>query len=212
MGVENLGFEPGGRRAIGPRLADVVERARTAFSLLVLRWREARSFKKPVQSPAAFRNERAQAVINGHRRAAAGLPVEQAPLRNAGLERFLKTDRLRGELDFVGSVLFGFAPLVFHHHNPPVPVELDNIADAMQSESLAAHRKPARDPHTRTRFVRPVMRAVVHRAPLGGETVLRPLAVQVDQRALPLAKEQVLERGDRKGVHYITNGSSWRGG
>ena len=80
------------------------------------------------------------------------------------------------------------------------PLRRDDVGDAEQAELETVHgharRVRALGPGGRL----PAVGLLVQDVPLGGEAILRPEPLDVDQRALPLAVEQVLEGGDRQEI------------
>lgn len=83
-------------------------------------------------------------------------------------------------------------------------MELDDVAFAPDAEDV----RDDLDATTNLRLVRPargsaLIRAFVQVPTLRGENVLGPEPLDVDERALPLAVEQVLEGGDREKIFVI---------
>jgi len=78
-------------------------------------------------------------------------------------------------------------------------MKFHHIADAVQAESFGLHAEASRDANAGARFIGPFMSAVVEHTPFGSEAVLCPLLLEVNERALAFAIEQVLECGEREG-------------
>ena len=78
-------------------------------------------------------------------------------------------------------------------------VKFHHVADTVQAESFGLHAQASRDANAGARFLGSFMSAVVEHTPFGSEAVLRPFLLEVNERALAFAIEQVLECGEREG-------------
>ena len=143
-------------------------------------------------------DEVSELCIKGHHCAATRLTVEEKTFRYAGVQGFFDAQGLGAELDLIGAMGLGLAPLVFNHGDMAVLMKLDHITDAMYGQSGGANGEAAGDADAGAGFVRAVMGAIVHGAAFGGEAIFRPDLVNVDQGALPGAEEQMLEARDRE--------------
>ena len=79
-------------------------------------------------------------------------------------------------------------------------MKFDDVGLTLQAETAGDKRQSSRHAYSRTGFGRPFVRPFMQHAPLGGEKILLPKPLNVDQSALPLAVKQVLEGGDGKQV------------
>lgn len=138
-------------------------------------------------------NEFPQCGIEGDFGSPAGLTVVEVAARDVGVHGFFDAESLGAELDFVCAVSFGFAPFVFHREDRAIFVKFHDVADPVEMERGRADRKPAGGADAGAGFVGAFVCALVQDAPLGGELVFFPLLVEVDEGALPRAKEDVLE-------------------
>nr|UXE45752.1 hypothetical protein Hi04_10k_c5203_00033 [uncultured bacterium] len=77
-------------------------------------------------------------------------------------------------------------------------MKLDDIALAAQAEFERAHRQPACYANAGPGFIGTFMRPLVKDISLGGEFVVAPDLLDMNERALPLAKQQMLKRGNRQ--------------
>ncbi len=132
---------------------------------------------------------------------------------HAHAEHLLEAHGLRAELNVVREASGTPSSLVLDGKGPrrgPVlgARVLDDVRVSEQAEPLGAQRNAAksRDPVPASPFAS--VRSLMERAPFGREAVLRPEALDVDERALPLAEEEVLEARDREqevvGDHVVT--------
>jgi len=144
----------------------------------------------------------AQCSIEDDLRPPLPFPVEEKPLSDVRIEHFLQAKRLGAQLDTIGIVRLWFPAFVFHRDDPPVAVELDDIALSGELQTLTQDRKSPRDPHSRPRFIGSIVSPLVQDGTLHGEAVLRPNLLQVDERALALAEEEVLEGGEGSILGY----------
>ena len=95
---------------------------------------------------------------------------------------------------------FGVPALVFDGIGAAA-VEFDDIRLADKSQAQGTKGKIPRDAGIAAGFMPGGMDMVVGEAPLGREAVLAPNLLDMDQRALPLAIQQVLQGG--KGQEII---------
>jgi hypothetical protein len=92
----------------------------------------------------------------------------------------------------------GLAALVFDREGPQRPArEFDDVGDAGDAERQRAQRQPAHDPHARPALGPARIDPLVQDAALGGGAVLRPQALDMDQRALPRPEQLMLQRRQR---------------
>lgn len=77
-------------------------------------------------------------------------------------------------------------------------MEFDDITLAAQAQLQGADRQAARDPNAGPRFIRAFMGALVKDIPLRRELIVRPDLLDMNERALPLTKQEMLKRGNRQ--------------
>lgn len=109
-------------------------------------------------------------------------------------------------MDFIGGVGFGFPPFVFDDKNRAIVVEFDHVALAGEAENQRAYGQAVGDADAGTRFVRCIVGAVVEDSALGGELVLRPSLLEVDEGALARAKKVMLQGGDGEQLVFGEHG------
>ena len=85
-------------------------------------------------------------------------------------------------------------------------MEFDHITLTRDPEGIGAHRQAARDSHTGTGLIRPLVGFFVQGLPLGGEFVLPPNLLKMDQRALARAIEPVLKSREREKLVFGEHG------
>jgi hypothetical protein len=137
--------------------------------------------------------------------APAHLTVEQGALGHGRGKHFLETQRLGAELHLIGAMGLRPAALVLDRIGPPALAfasQLDHVGDAGDAERGRADRHALHDPALAAARLPRLVAPLVQNAPLGGQQVLGPQALDVDQRALPRAEQIVLQRreGDEVGV------------
>ena len=145
---------------------------------------------------------RAEGGIEGDFVAALGGAVEDRASGNRPADHLLETERLGAKLDGVGRLVLGATALVFDGERLPgvvgLAVELDDVGHAMEAECGGLQRQGSRDAQVAAGLAAGFMGLVMKHATLGGEAVLGPLALDVDERALPRAEREVLQGGERK--------------
>jgi len=84
-------------------------------------------------------------------------------------------------------------------------MHLDDVGLADQAEAEGAQREAARDAEAAPCLPGGVIRSLVEVPPLDRPSVLRPESLDVNERTLPLAEEQVLERRERQKVGFVVH-------
>ena len=109
-----------------------------------------------------------------------------------------QAERLRAQLNAVAVVALGPPALVLDGQRRFAGPPLDDVGDAVKPQLEAAQGQGP----SRQRLGPPGRSAAVglfvQKGPLGGVPILRPQPLDVDERALALAIEQVLQGGDRQ--------------
>ena len=152
------------------------------------------------QSPGGrgdLAGERAQLVVERDRLAPARLAVEQGALGHGCGKHLLEAERLGAELDLVRAVRFRPAALVLDRIGPPAfsrPGQLDHVGDPGDAERARADRHALDDAALAAARLPGLVALLVQDAPLGGQHILGPQPLDVDQRALPRAEQIVLQR------------------
>ena len=199
---------PGGGH---PGEAQVFQRAAVALLLLIdSRWRDPGG-DQLVQPLGSLSGQLAQAGIETHIQPPARLPVKQRPRRHGGAQHLLQAHRLRAELHPIRVVALGLAAFVLHGERHAVPgaelrvlsaegrrrrPELDHVGFAEQPELARPHRRSALRAATVAALRPPGVGPLVQVPALDGELVLRPEPLDMNQRALPRAIQQMLQGGD----------------
>ena len=127
------------------------------------------------------------------------------------MEHLFEAQRLRAQLRFVAVVTFFFATFVLRRSGqvPPYPPwqvdtlrrfgELDHVAHAHQPQAVGSDGHGSRRDDPVPCFGEEgVIHALVHDPALGGERILLPLSLDVDQRPLPAAEQEVLNARQRQ--------------
>lgn len=103
-------------------------------------------------------------------------------------------------MNFVCAVGLGAAALVLHGvgaRRLRRAVQLHDIGDAGKAEAARHDLQAAHGALCWPRFMAGFVHALVHHLALGGEAILRPDALDMDQRALARAIKPMLERRER---------------
>jgi hypothetical protein len=130
-------------------------------------------------------------------------PIVECSVLDYHVEHLFEADRLRAELNTVRIVGFWSSPFVFDGHhtrasaaNPSV--KFDHVSLATKAEAKGAQCEATRDAQSVPRLPRPRIGALVEVSPFYGESVLRPEPLDVNERALPLTEDEMLERRKRE--------------
>lgn len=143
----------------------------------------------------------AQGAIEGHVVAVARTSVEERPLGDRRVQHFFQTESLRAQLHHIRVIALGSASLVFDRTDkiPAIgtlpSMELDSIRLPDQPQTQGPKCHPPRDPQVATGLPGSLVYATVEVTALDRKSVVRPYLLDMDERALPLAEEQVLEGG-----------------
>ena len=129
--------------------------------------------------------------------------------RNPAAKHFLKAKRLQDELRNILFAVFRLAALVFNGDGTPksflpvqprtclFPVKFHDIRDAAHTELCRGNAQGTRHEQIPARFVQAaVMTLLVDDLPFDGAQVFLPLLLDVNERPLPAAKEEMLDAGD----------------
>ena len=173
--------------------------------------------------------EAAQIRVEGDIRSASWLAVEERARWNHNAEHFLQAHCLGAELDFISTVRFRLAALVFDGERTPESgkagewgcdlhprgiafrvgkVKLHHVRDTGDAEpprDKADCRGLAECP---SRLAFPLVHTLVQHPSIRRESIFLPCALHMDKRTLPLAEEPVLQGGEHDQV-FIAAG---RGG
>jgi hypothetical protein len=105
---------------------------------------------------------------------------------------------------------FWFAAFVFDRNESAIAVKFADVGLTLQAETTGDERQSSRHSYSRPGFGRPFVRPFMQHASLGGEKILLPKPLNVDQSALSLAVKQMLEGRDGKQVgQSIRKGSGF---
>lgn len=193
----------GGAVPIEARLAEREQRAGAALRS-ELRRRGATAGEARVHAGGEVAGGGAENVVEHHVEPPVGFAVEDHAGRHRRVEHLLEAEGLRAELNGIGGVGFGAAAFVFDREGVPrairLAVKLHDVGDAVDAERVGVERERAGDAEVAARFGAGFVGAFVEDAALGGARVLRPKALDVDERALARAEREVLQGGERKGV------------
>jgi hypothetical protein len=141
--------------------------------------------------------------IERHLSAATRLSIKKSARRDWRLEHFLDAESLGAELHFVCAVTLRLPFLVLDRECEPSTIaspELDEIGNPRNTEAEASHDNTADNPHTAACFVFFGVDSIVQVVPIDGMDVLTPYALEMNQGGLPLAINDVLQRGDWKKI------------
>ena len=148
--------------------------------------------------------------VERHVEAVPGLAIEESAGRYGRRQHLLQTKSLGAELHLVSPVTLRPAAFVLDWKGPPCaladPVKLDDVGLAGEPVAEATERKRPGDPEIAAGFLNTAVRLLMKMPAFDGQRILYPHLLQMDQRALPLAKQQVLESGKREEVVF---GEHW---
>ena len=127
------------------------------------------------------------------------LAIEDCTVWNRHAKHLFKTKRLRAELQAIGrAAVLIVSALVFDGKWLPRPiglsVKLNNVGDSVQTERFRLKLQAAGNAKVAAAFAAGFVRLVVQYAAFGGEVVLGPLSLDVDECALARAEREVLQR------------------
>ena len=197
-----LSVEPGRGSAFvfeGVGHAELKEGATFAFGLAHGGWGDA-GVDHFVESLGGRSCSGAEVFVEGHFMAAASFTVVERTIGDGELEHFLETECLGAELHAVAVVFFWFAAFVFDGQHGAVAVELDDVCFSAQAEPMRYDVESACDADAVAGLVGAVVGFFVELVALGGEMVFRPDLLEMDECALPLAEQEVLQCGEGEQV------------
>jgi hypothetical protein len=145
-------------------------------------------------------------VVDGNNRPATGRPIEQRPLFDLLPEHGFEAKCLSTQLYFVCTVYFWLAALVLNRVGPVATIddmELHHIGDTCDPQSRVGQGHCRDGAHSVSLLDCGVIGPIVEQPPFGGLAVVRPQALDVDQRALPRAVKVMLEGGNGDQVIII---------
>jgi len=205
----------------GSREAAIEEGAAVTF-LLVLR---GGRFAGGVEQVHSVRESFGTASESSVERDAGPPPagaIKQGTPGDSDAEHLFQTDCLGAELNFVARIGLGFSALVLDGKRPPGGrtagefdavrssrrdlLELDDIGLAGESEAKGLDVYAPGDEHTGPALGAAGVDTLVEDAALGGEAVLVPLLLDMNEAPLPLAELQVLQSGKRQEVVWRVQG------
>ena len=156
-----------------------------------------------------MQNEISQILRDFHLLPPMDFIIKKITDRNLAAKHFLKAKRLQDELRNILFAVFRLAALVFNGDGTPksflpmqpcaclFPVKFHDIRDAAHTELCRGNAQSARHEQIPARFVQAaVMTFLVDNLPLDCAQVFLPLLLDVNERPLPAAKEEMLDAGD----------------
>ena len=179
--------------------AEVEEGAIVATGFVVLRGRGGAVSKESGGAFDDLKGEGAEVFVDGNGGAPSGFSVEDESLGYFGLEHFLKAKSLGADLDLISAVGFWFAAFVFNGSVRAVVVLFDDVADSAEVVSFRTHPELSQDGTGGAVFVGAFVGFFMKLLSLGGETILGPDLLVVDEGALARAIQEVLQRGEWDG-------------
>ena len=159
--------------------------------------------KSSLQRRGRVLGQAPQLVVEADLDAPARLAVEQRALGNGAPGHLLETQSLRAELRLVGAMRLGLAALEFDgigRLDVARAMELDDVGDAGEAEPARGERHGGDAADAARIAGAGLVRPRMQHTPLGGEAVLLPHPLDMDERRLPQAIDGVLDGGDGDGV------------
>lgn len=123
--------------------------------------------------------------------------------RDGGLEAFLQTDRLCGDLDVCGPARPITAGFVFDGNNGTVGADLDDVSDTHQTEVLMPDRKGSQRSYPRAAFRAGIMDALVQQGSADGVDVIGVALLKQDQTGLAGTVRVALQRREGDLLHRV---------
>src|SRR6185295_6917681 len=200
----------------GRRHADLQQRAAVALRLAHRRRRDAGAHEA-MQPVRRGLGELAEDGIESHLLPPAGLAIEQGTDRYGCTEHFFQTERLRAKLDFVRPMSLRLSTLVLDRQRPPSTgmsgksspglvggqtMKLHHVGLAGEAQPQASQRNSPGEVNVAAGLPLPRVDTLVQVPALDGERVLHPDLLEMNQRTLPLAKQQVLQGREREEVAF----------
>ena len=130
-----------------------------------------------------------------HFDAASRPSVPDAPDRYVHIQHFFEAQRLRADLE-VGSQTVSCAGLVLHRADL-LPLDLNDIGSAGQTQRLGPKRDPAEDALAALGAMSTAVDTSMRTRTADGMRVVAPHSIAVDEGALSRTVRKVLDRGDR---------------
>jgi hypothetical protein len=116
---------------------------------------------------------------------------------NGDAGHFFQAKCLRAELYPIRIIRLRLPSLVFHRNDSPILKEFHDVSLSGESQSVTHKRQTACDLDPRSCFIGAVVSPMMKDGTLNGKSVLRPNPLQMDERTLALAEEEMLEGGER---------------
>jgi hypothetical protein len=164
---------------------------------------------QPVHSPRKLLRPCPECVVESHLAPAPWLTIEKRPGLDDHPEHLLQTQRLSAKLDLIAGIGLRPTPFVLDRKRPPQScaarqlhtslrirfglMKLYNVSLAGQTQSTGLEADPTSNNYAGPRLSGAVVDSLMKDPPLGGEPILFPLPLDVDQRPLAFAEDQVLE-------------------
>jgi hypothetical protein len=123
--------------------------------------------------------------------------IIQESFFDLGGEHFLEAESLGTELDSIAVVFFGPAPFVFDRDDRAASMKLDDVGLPAQTELQRAERQATGDADAGYGCGMRLVGFAMQMLALHGPQVFGPQTFDVDQGALSLAEDQVLEGRNR---------------
>jgi hypothetical protein len=132
--------------------------------------------------------------------------IKQRPPLNLGSHHLLQAESLGAKLNLIAVIRFGFAPFVLHREGLPATagqwMELYHIGHPHQPEALGAQRQPTLDQHPGPGFYPLFMHPLVEDPAFGSQAIIGPNLFKMNQGALPLAENKMLQGRDHDPIFY----------
>lgn len=156
----------------------------------------------------------AQGSGERHVLAAPRCAVEKPACRACHLEHLFETEGLGAQLNLVATASLGPSPFVLDGPRLPEALfspqgdagrrgaKLNHVGLASQPEAEGVQTEAAGDSEARPAFRPGVVRLLMQFAAFGGEAVLRPHLLDMNQGPLALAEHEVLEAGEGQEVVF----------
>ena len=193
------------------RQASRDQRARVALARLVFRRRRSNLGEESMEPSRSVLGRSPELVVEDHLIPAPPRPIEEVAAGHTHVEHLLQTQCLRTQLYFVCAMALRAAALVLDRSwcptspapvkrnagSAPDPLELDHIGPSRQAQLCRAHREASQDDQVFPRLVLSRVSPSVHASPLHREAIVHPSLLLMDEGALTLAVQEVLDGAQR---------------
>lgn len=156
-----------------------------------------------MQAGRSLPSDGAQLFVEDHRHPAVTRPIEERAVRHVRFESLFEAHRLRAELHFVSEEILHAAAFELDGKRAHsggrkwIFAQFDRIGPAHDAESFTTQDHAAHDPRAATKISARQIGSLVEDPSRRSCGIFLPDPLNMDERCLPLAVNEVLQAGQR---------------